>query len=396
MHTSSTPTLSLIIPTRERAAYLGHSIRTCVENDYAGLEILILDNASTDDTRRVVAGFDDPRIRYVRNDTRLSMRDNFEKGLELSTGEIVCFVGDDDGVFPFTVRAVIELFRDHDIEAIAAARAHYFWPDLVSGRRNMALIPRAEGMSVLDSRIELKQVLTDCDYYKLPCLYHGFVRRSLVERVRQRQGRMFLSSQVDMYSAISLSMEGVRFARSLSPLIVNGASSRSNGASHFGGGTATEKTMWKREDDIGFLPGFADSLTVGSLILESGLRYCAANAGSLADLMNPADIRRAVVREVEARRAAGRPEGDSKALEALVAQLAGAGSERTKGDAPAAKSLRLVRSYLNACPVDMQALGVVDVHGAAHAMQTRLSSGRTGLFHRPLEQMRSAMRIARG
>ena len=102
----------------------------------------------------------------------------------------------------------------------------------------------------------LPKVLDDNDYYRLPCLYHGFVRRSVVDRVKRRQGRFFLSSQVDTLSLIALSMEKIRYAFSSSPLVINGGSARSNGASHFGGGTAKEKTLWKQEDELGFLPGF--------------------------------------------------------------------------------------------------------------------------------------------
>ena len=49
--------LSLIVPTRERAAYLPHCVRTCTENPQAQLEILVLDNASMDDTPQVAATF---------------------------------------------------------------------------------------------------------------------------------------------------------------------------------------------------------------------------------------------------------------------------------------------------------------------------------------------------
>jgi hypothetical protein len=157
--------------------------------------------------------------------------------------------------------------------------------------------------------------------------------------------------------------------------------------------------MWKKEDDIGFLPGFIDSLTVGSLILESGLRYCAGNAAqghSVTDLFDPVGIRLAIAREVETRQAAGRPAGDNQTLMALAAQIRNVGGAHAKGNAPASKSMRLMRSYLNACPINMQALGVVDIHGAAHAIQARLTDRQTGLFHRPIEQMLTAMRIARG
>lgn len=106
-----TPALSIIIPTRDRSAYLGHAIRACTANPESSLEILVLDNASVDGTREVVERIADHRVRYVRSDVRLSMRDNFEKGIATSRGDVLLFIGDDDGVFSFTVAAALDLFH---------------------------------------------------------------------------------------------------------------------------------------------------------------------------------------------------------------------------------------------------------------------------------------------
>ena len=82
--------ISIIIPTRERADYLGDSIRSCISNINDEFEIVVLDNASQDNTYDVVNQIKDKRIKYHRNELRLSMRDNFEKGYSLSCGEIIC------------------------------------------------------------------------------------------------------------------------------------------------------------------------------------------------------------------------------------------------------------------------------------------------------------------
>jgi glycosyltransferase involved in cell wall biosynthesis len=80
------PSITIIIPTRERHETLGASIRTCVEQDYADLEILVSDNASEDSTKDTVSRFKDPRLRYIRAPKRLSMTENFCFGLEHARG----------------------------------------------------------------------------------------------------------------------------------------------------------------------------------------------------------------------------------------------------------------------------------------------------------------------
>ena len=393
--------VSLIVPTRERAAYLPHCVRTCTQNPQPRLEILVLDNASTDDTSKVAAAFRDPRIRYVRNNSRLSMRDNFERGLELASGDIICFVGDDDGVFPGSVARALRLFESEDIDAVSAARAHYFWPDLVAARRNTALLPRHSGIDLLDAKSMLSTLLDHSDYYRLPCLYHGFVRRAIVERVKKRQGRFFLSSQVDIYSSIALSMEGIKYAFSKSPLIINGGSSRSNGASHFGGGTVKEKSLWKQEDELGFLPGFDAATTVGSLIVESALRYCQGNGNrDLFAMLGRERIENALSSEAFKRLVSGRASGDVAQMFATtgIRQPSSPGKE-TVGSAGArgpARIAQLARSFASSRPIDMASYGIHNVFDASQHLDELLIAGRTGFGYRPWEQVAAALRIARG
>lgn len=389
------PRLSLIVPTRERAAYVEHCLRSCVANPDPNLEIVVIDNASTDGTPEVVARVVDPRLRYFRNDHRLSMRDNFEKGLTLARGEVLCFIGDDDGVFPCSVARALALFDSHDIAAVAAARAHYFWPDLQTAKRNIALLPRGSGFEIRDSRTELRGILRDNDYYRVPCLYHGFVRRDLVERIRERQGRFFLSSQVDIFSAIALSMEGVSYAFSREPLVVNGASGRSNGASHFGGGTSVEKALWQAEDDLGFLPGFEGFKRVGSLIIESAIRYCQANGTALDAVLDTAEMVATLREESALRNAAG------EANEAVDQRIAATGlSPAVVAAAPTLartnRFMQLIGAFGRTRPIDMSHEGVSTVDGAARLMAEMLATRQAGVLAHPLRQARVAARIARG
>jgi glycosyltransferase involved in cell wall biosynthesis len=391
------PTLSIIIPTRERAAYLGHAIRTCLQGTRQDVEILVLDNASTDDTAGVVAGISDPRLRYERNDIRLSMRDNFEKGIDVSRGDILCFIGDDDGLLPNAIHSSLEIFRDLNVDALSAARALYCWPDLLAGRRNTGFLPRGRGISIIiDSRQALHSLLKTCDYYKLPCLYHGFVKRSVVDRIKTQQGRFFLSNQVDMFSSIALSMEGIRYAFCRSPLIINGASKRSNGASHFGGGGGDqERKLWQKEDDLGFLPGFEHSLTVGSLIVESALRYCQARGLSLNALLELKDVETVLAVETALRRVADRPQSEIEAMRA-TAGIRGDRQRRSSWTFKRARRAgKLINSFLGARPINFGNNGVTNVYESAVYLDALIAKHLTGFLNSPIEQVATAIRMAK-
>jgi len=387
------PRMSIVLPTRERGYYLEYALRSCARSRVESLEILVIDNASTDNTGEIVARCADPRIRYIRNDRRLSMHDNFERGLEEARGDIICMLGDDDAILPSAPEMVLGWMEGPEISAAACHRAYYGWPDLQSGRSGMALVPRRADKQILSSRNELSTLLYHADYYRLPCLYHGFVRRAPVERIRTRQGRFFLSNNPDIYSAVSLSMEGLDYVYSLAPLIVNGGSSRSNGASHFGGAPELEKQLWIQEDNLGTLPGFEDMITIDAVIIETALRYCRANSATLEEIFDPISLRRCLGVEVLRREQADRNPASNEAM------LAEAGFNRSDIAGitlpPRNRLGELLRAFRRTIPIDLKQSGIIDVDAAASAIEGMVRSGRTGFLSSPLRQASAAMSLAR-
>ena len=83
------PIVSVCIPTYNRAPLLAQAIQSVLGQTLQDFELLISDNASTDDTEAVVRSFDDPRIRYVRNEINLGGRANYDRCLQLASGSRV-------------------------------------------------------------------------------------------------------------------------------------------------------------------------------------------------------------------------------------------------------------------------------------------------------------------
>lgn len=68
------------------------------------VEILILDNASTDETRDVVKKYAEHKfLKYIKNDENIGADNNFKKAISLSSGKYVWIFGDDDLVFDDTI-----------------------------------------------------------------------------------------------------------------------------------------------------------------------------------------------------------------------------------------------------------------------------------------------------
>jgi glycosyltransferase involved in cell wall biosynthesis len=61
------PTVSIILPTYNRSHLVGRAIQSVLEQTFQYWELIVVDDASSDNTEGVVCGFPDPRIRYIRH-----------------------------------------------------------------------------------------------------------------------------------------------------------------------------------------------------------------------------------------------------------------------------------------------------------------------------------------
>ncbi len=100
------PRFSIVIPTYNRAKFIAKSIESALNQRHDDLEVIVSDNASTDETAEVVQRFGD-RVRYHRNETNLGMWGNFALGPSLATGEYFSWLTDDDFIRnEFVARAI--------------------------------------------------------------------------------------------------------------------------------------------------------------------------------------------------------------------------------------------------------------------------------------------------
>jgi len=89
------PFFSVIIPTHNRAHMLPKAIESVLKQTFANLELIIVDDGSTDNTMEVVKSYSDGRIRYVwqENLERSNARNN---GIKNAVGKYICFLDSDD------------------------------------------------------------------------------------------------------------------------------------------------------------------------------------------------------------------------------------------------------------------------------------------------------------
>ena len=103
--------VSVCIPTRDRARYLEEALSSVMREELDDLEVIVCDDASTDDTPAVVAALDDGRISYHRHESRVGIARNRNACLELARGRYLAWLDDDDRYLPGGLRRQIGLLE---------------------------------------------------------------------------------------------------------------------------------------------------------------------------------------------------------------------------------------------------------------------------------------------
>jgi glycosyltransferase involved in cell wall biosynthesis len=107
------PTVSLIIPTYNRGAHFRVALQSALQQTHRPLEIVIVDDGSTDATPDVVEALADDRVRYLRQPTNQGPNANWRAGMQAATGAVFGFLADDDRLHPeYVERLATPLFED--------------------------------------------------------------------------------------------------------------------------------------------------------------------------------------------------------------------------------------------------------------------------------------------
>jgi Glycosyl transferase family 2 len=159
--------ISVVLSTRNRASIVPRAIASVTAQSYGNFELIVVDDASDDETPQVLTTFRDPRINVVRRDRQGGASATRNTGLAKARGEYVVYLDDDNVMHPHWLRGVAWAFELHpdaevmigariiDDEQRNQARARGGWPQLALpwfDRERMAQESVADLMQVAHRR----------------------------------------------------------------------------------------------------------------------------------------------------------------------------------------------------------------------------------------------------
>ncbi len=234
--------ISIVIPTKNRQEYAIETIKQILLSPDPDIQVVIQDNSDDNKLEGMIKSLNfDTRLKYNYSPGLLSFVDNFSIAVSLSDGEYVCMIGDDDGINHEIVEFT-KWAKENNIDAIKpAVNTVYIWPDtgIIANDKKansgyMTLRKVSSTTNYIETKPELIKLLQNgCQKYlnlDLVKLYHGIVRRSKIEQVKEKTGKYFEGLSPDIYGAVSLSITIPKVLCIDYPLTISGVCKKSGSA----------------------------------------------------------------------------------------------------------------------------------------------------------------------
>lgn len=108
--------LTIVVPVFNRAPLIRRCLESCLSGGQKNIEILVVDDASTDRSVDAIRAIDDPRIRLVRQLENAGVCAARNRGTMEARGRWIAFLDSDDGLVPGAVEALLAAIRSCDEE----------------------------------------------------------------------------------------------------------------------------------------------------------------------------------------------------------------------------------------------------------------------------------------
>jgi glycosyltransferase involved in cell wall biosynthesis len=126
------PKVSILIICYNQENYIVEAITSAVEQDYANLEVVVSDDASTDRSPHIIREFAERypgRVVPVLNPVNLGITRNSNAGLRACTGDLIAFVDSDDILLPGKINAQVEWFSKEPLRVLCGHQLEVFYED---------------------------------------------------------------------------------------------------------------------------------------------------------------------------------------------------------------------------------------------------------------------------
>ena len=235
------PKVTIAIPTRNRPSKLIYAVKSILSQPYENIEILIVDNHSTDDSYQLFKDFNDQRLKYVGYKWTGSINEQFKRCYLNASGDYLLIIGDDDCILPCFTQVLEHILKysDNQIDAIGWHVGSYRWPDFAENERNVASMQWPSSsinkgdLELFDFTKLLPSILNSNVkfLYRAPGIYHKIISMKFLRKLCYKYGEdnVFVHS-ADLSVAAHCLLNPINCLWSAYPISLAGYSQSSTGS----------------------------------------------------------------------------------------------------------------------------------------------------------------------
>ncbi|MDE2387467.1 MAG: glycosyltransferase [Betaproteobacteria bacterium] len=111
------PLISVVMPAYNHEAYVAEAIQSVLSQTLQNLELIIVNDGSTDDTGKVILGFDDARIRYFHQSNR-GAHHALNRGIALAQGDYIAIINSDDVYLNNRLEIMLDVLQCNNLDFV--------------------------------------------------------------------------------------------------------------------------------------------------------------------------------------------------------------------------------------------------------------------------------------
>lgn len=176
--------VSIILPTYNRSHLLHYAINSIITQSYKNIELIIVNDNSKDNTSEIISSFNDPRIKYLKNDSNLQLPRTLNRGFSVAKGDYLTWTSDDNLLSPQAIEKMVKTLTISNNDFVYAD--YFLFSDLDSNGRPLNPEPIKQ-TSVL--QLEKSNHIGACFLYS----------RRLYEHIGDYDPNLFLVEDYDFF-----------------------------------------------------------------------------------------------------------------------------------------------------------------------------------------------------
>lgn len=107
------PAITVLMPVYNAEAFLAEAIESILNQTFSDFEFIIINDGSTDSSEKIILSYNDPRIRYVKNEKNIRLIATLNKGIELAEGKYIVRMDADDVSMPERIAIQYKFMETH-------------------------------------------------------------------------------------------------------------------------------------------------------------------------------------------------------------------------------------------------------------------------------------------